>query len=81
MTVLSVVADAARATVMELLWQVWPVCREHRTGMHPRPAGTSADWYPGATDEAGPPLWWCRGGRSGACHGVCPVDEPAATLP
>ncbi|WP_328673653.1 hypothetical protein [Streptomyces sp. NBC_00328] len=81
MTVLSVVADAAQATVMELLWQVWPVCREHKTGMHPRPAGTSADWYPGATDAAGPPVWWCRGGRSGACHDVCPVGELAATLP
>ncbi|WP_392958828.1 hypothetical protein [Streptomyces sp. LN245] len=81
MTVLTVVADAAQATVMELLRQVWPVCRERKIGMHPRPAGTSADWYPGATDAAGPPVWWCRDGRYGACHDVCPVGELAATLP
>ncbi|MET7986959.1 MULTISPECIES: hypothetical protein [unclassified Streptomyces] len=81
MSVLSVIADAAQTTVTELLWQVWPVCREHRIGMHPRPAGTSGDWYPGATDAAGPPVWWCRGGPDGECHDVCPVGELATTLP
>ncbi|MFF4118575.1 hypothetical protein [Streptomyces sp. NPDC001714] len=80
-TVLTVVADAAQETVMELLWQVWPVCWEHRTGMHVRPAGTADDWYPGATDAAGPPVWWCRGGREGSGHDVAPVGELAATLP
>lgn len=80
-TVLEVVADAAQSTVMELLWQVWPVCREHRTGVHVRPAGTADDWYPGATDAAGPPVWWCRGGREGNGHDVAPVGELAATLP
>ncbi|MEU9241467.1 hypothetical protein [Streptomyces sp. NPDC048385] len=80
-TVLTVVADAAQETVTELLWQVWPVCWEHKLGMHSRPAGTDADWYPGATDAAGPPVWWCRGGRDGACHDVAPVGELAATLP
>ncbi|MFD4508315.1 hypothetical protein [Streptomyces sp. NPDC058457] len=80
-TVLEVVADAAQSTVMELLWQVWPVCREHRTGMHPRPPGTVDDWYPDATDAAGPPVWWCRGGREGNSHDVALVGELAATLP
>ncbi|MEV6192994.1 hypothetical protein AB0M19_11400 [Streptomyces sp. NPDC051920] len=79
--VLAAVADAAQETVMELLWQVWPVCPDHGTGMHPRPPGTSADWYPGRPDAAGAPVWWCRGGRDGACHDVCPVGELTATLP
>ncbi len=80
-TVLTVVAEAAQETVMELLWQVWPVCWEHKLGVHPRPPGTAADWYGGATDAAGAPVWWCRGGRDGACHDVAPVGELAATLP
>jgi hypothetical protein len=29
-TVLTVVADVAQATVMELLRQIWPICREHK---------------------------------------------------
>ncbi|MEU6465141.1 hypothetical protein [Streptomyces sp. NPDC046976] len=80
-TVLSVVAEAAQETVMELLWQVWPLCREHGTGVHPRPAGTSEDWYPGETATAGPPVWWCRGGRTGGCHDASPIGELADTLP
>ncbi|WP_346017370.1 hypothetical protein [Streptomyces sp. SID6137] len=80
-TVLSVVAEAAQETVMELLWQVWPLCREHGIGMHPRPAGTSEDWCPGETAAAGPPVWWCRGGRNGGCHDASPIGELADTLP
>ncbi|MGW7613374.1 hypothetical protein ACWGKW_40275 [Streptomyces sp. NPDC054766] len=80
-TVLAVVADAAQATVMELLRQVWPVCREHKPGMHPRPAGTTEDWFGGETDSDGPPVWWCRGSGDGECHDVSPVGELAATLP
>ncbi|MEV5846070.1 hypothetical protein AB0M32_29270 [Streptomyces sp. NPDC051985] len=81
MTVLRVVADAAQETVTELLWQVWPVCGEHKLGMHVRPAGTAGDWYADGTDAAGPPVWWCRGGRDGASHDVALVGELAATLP
>ncbi|MGW0576299.1 hypothetical protein ACWD25_10085 [Streptomyces sp. NPDC002920] len=44
------VAEAAQDTVLELLWQVWPVCIEHRLGMHPG-------------KEDGRPVWWCAGGR------------------
>lgn len=80
-TVLTVVAGAAQETVMELLWQAWPVCREHKTGMHPRPPGTTADWYPDRTDAAAPPVWWCRGGRTGECHDVAEVGKLTATLP
>lgn len=80
-TVLTVVADAAQATIMELLWQVWPVCWEHRIGMHPRPAGTADDWYQDKTDAVCPPVWWCRGTRDGKCHDVSLVGELAATLP
>ncbi|WP_189314375.1 hypothetical protein [Streptomyces brasiliensis] len=80
-TVLTVVADAAQATIMELLWQVWPICWEHKIGMHPRPAGTTDCWYQGETDAAGPPVWWCRGSRDGKCHDVSLVGELAATLP
>ncbi|MEU2280747.1 hypothetical protein ABZ614_02045 [Streptomyces sp. NPDC013178] len=47
---LAAVAEAAQDTVMECLWQVWPVCAEHRVGMHPR-------------REDGRPVWWCAGGR------------------
>ncbi|WDO05673.1 hypothetical protein ME763_08365 [Streptomyces murinus] len=79
-TVLSVVAEAAQETVMELLWRVWPLCREHGTGMHPRPAGTSEDWCPDETAAAGPPVWWCRGGRNGGCHDASPIGELADTL-
>ncbi|MFF7892232.1 hypothetical protein ACFZDI_09935 [Streptomyces sp. NPDC007907] len=75
-TVLTVVADAAQSTIMELLRQVWPVCREHKIGMHPRRAGTADD-----TDALGPPVWWCSGSRDGDGHDVSLVGELAATLP
>ena len=47
---LAAVAEAAQDTVMECLWQVWPVCAEHRIGMH-------------AGQEDSRPAWWCAGGR------------------
>ncbi|MFF9690865.1 hypothetical protein [Streptomyces sp. NPDC014623] len=80
-TVLTVVADAAQSTIMELLWQVWPICWEHKIGMHPRPAGTTDNWYQGETDAAGPPVWWCPGNRDSNCHDVSLVGELAASLP
>ncbi|MEU6539743.1 hypothetical protein [Streptomyces sp. NPDC047000] len=79
-TVLALVAEAAQETLMELRWQVWPVCREHRLGMYARPPGTTADWYRGEPHAAGPPVWWCRGGRDGP-HDVRPVGELASALP
>ncbi|MFI7499749.1 hypothetical protein ACIBVL_14865 [Streptomyces sp. NPDC049687] len=48
--VLTAVAEAAQDTVLECLWQVWPVCDEHRLGMH-------------AAVAEGRPVWWCAGGR------------------
>ncbi|MDT0482605.1 hypothetical protein [Streptomyces doebereineriae] len=80
-TVLTAVADAAQSTIMELLWRVWPICSEHKIGMHPRSAGTTGDWYQGETDAVGPPVWWCRGSQDGDCHDVSLVGELAATLP
>ncbi|MFE0450464.1 hypothetical protein ACFW2D_04100 [Streptomyces sp. NPDC058914] len=47
---LDAVAEAAQDTVLACLWQVWPVCAEHRVGMHAR-------------TEDGRPVWWCAGGR------------------
>ncbi|MGW7642431.1 hypothetical protein [Streptomyces bobili] len=79
MTVLSVVAEAAQETVMELRRQAWPICWVHKIGLHQRPAGTTADWCGEETDPGGPPVWWCRGG--GECHDVSVVGELAATLP
>ncbi|GGV00698.1 hypothetical protein GCM10010260_41590 [Streptomyces filipinensis] len=46
---LRAVAEAAQDTVMELLWQAWPVCTLHGLGMH-------------VTEDAGRPSWWCAGG-------------------
>lgn len=45
------VADAAQETVVESLWQAWPVCSLHGLGMHPR-------------DADGELSWWCKGERA-----------------
>lgn len=45
----SAVAEAAQDTVMECLWQAWPVCPVHNLGMH---VGQGSDG----------PAWWCAGG-------------------
>ncbi|TGN82372.1 hypothetical protein E5082_18310 [Streptomyces griseoluteus] len=60
------IAEAAQETVQAVLWQVWPVCPEHRTGVH---ADTGAD------ERA---VWWCRIGEG---HELCEVGELAQTLP
>ncbi|MFF3499642.1 hypothetical protein [Streptomyces sp. NPDC003247] len=54
------VAEAAQETVMEVLWQVWPVCAEHRLGLH-----VSQD-----EDRA---VWWCAGGERDPAHARAPV--------
>ncbi|MEV6833403.1 hypothetical protein AB0N17_02555 [Streptomyces sp. NPDC051133] len=46
---LPAVAEAAQDTVMEFLWQTWPVCTLHGLGMH-------------VSGDAGRPSWWCAGG-------------------
>jgi hypothetical protein len=81
MTALTLVAEAAQETIMELLWQVWPICREHKIGVHVRPAGTADDWCGGEADASDPVVWWCRGRRDGTGHDVSLVGELAATLP
>ncbi|MFD8232846.1 hypothetical protein ACFV20_13305 [Streptomyces sp. NPDC059696] len=80
-TVLTAVADAAQSTIMELLRQVWPVCREHKIGMHLRRTRTADDRCPEETAAPGPPVWWCPGRRDDSGHDVSPVGELAATLP
>lgn len=60
------VAEAAQETVQAVLWQVWPVCLEHRTGVH-------AD--AGADERA---VWRCRAGEG---HELREVGELAQTLP
>ncbi|MGW5331290.1 hypothetical protein [Streptomyces bauhiniae] len=60
------IAEAAQETVQAVLWQVWPVCLEHRTGVHART---------GAEERA---VWWCRAGEG---HELCEVGELAQTLP
>ncbi|MET7486345.1 hypothetical protein [Streptomyces sp. NPDC005538] len=76
--VLGYVADAAQETVMELLWQVWPVCPFHKVGTHSRPEGTTADWE-GETGEGA--VWWCRGHHGDDCHDLAQVGELAGALP
>ncbi|OIJ68968.1 hypothetical protein WN71_005810 [Streptomyces mangrovisoli] len=80
-TALSVVADAAQSTLMELLWQTWPICPEHKLGTHPRPAGSTEDWYETTTQADGPTVWWCRGDQDSHGHDLCRVGELAGTLP
>ena len=75
MTALSLVAGAAQDTIMELLWQAWPICREHNIGMHLRPAGTTDDCHGRETDASSPEVWWCRGNRDDTCHDVSLVGE------
>ncbi|MFJ3659090.1 hypothetical protein ACIPPM_01330 [Streptomyces sp. NPDC090119] len=60
------IAEAAQETVQAVLWQVWPVCPEHRTGVH---SALGAD---------GRDVWWCRVGEG---HELCEVGELAQTLP
>ncbi|MFI6402843.1 hypothetical protein [Streptomyces sp. NPDC050548] len=74
------VADAAQETVVELLWQAWPVCPFHKLGTHPRPEGTTADWEYGESWGPGV-VWWCRGYHGGDCHDLASVGELAGALP
>ncbi|MDV9173714.1 hypothetical protein R6V09_26880 [Streptomyces sp. W16] len=77
---LDLVAEAAQETVMERLWQVWPVCPFHKIGTHPRPEGTTADWEYGKS-RGTRVVWWCRGHRGGDCHDLASVGELAGALP
>ncbi|WP_314224410.1 hypothetical protein [Streptomyces zaehneri] len=52
---LAAVAEAAQDTVLECLWQVWPVCAEHRLGMHPGQQDGQVVWRcAGRIDEGEP---------------------------
>ncbi|MEU6552853.1 hypothetical protein ABZ915_21600 [Streptomyces sp. NPDC046915] len=54
----SAVAEAAQDTVMEFLWQAWPVCPVHNLGMH---VGQGGQGGQDGRDSDGP-AWWCAGG-------------------
>jgi hypothetical protein len=43
------VADAAQDSVMEALWEAWPVCPSHQLGMH-------------VQEDEDVPAWSCKGG-------------------
>ena len=77
---LDLVAEAAQETVIERLWQVWPVCPFHKIGTHPRPEGTTADWEYGES-RGMRVVWWCRGHHGGDCHDLASVGELAGALP
>ncbi|MDQ0584184.1 hypothetical protein [Streptomyces rishiriensis] len=51
--------------MLECLWQVWPVCPEHRLGMHP---GL----------ENGQAVWRCAGGNDE--REPAPVQAPVGKL-
>ncbi|WP_244336576.1 hypothetical protein [Streptomyces seoulensis] len=60
------IADAAQETVQAVLWQVWPVCPEHRGGVHAE-----------ARSDGGQAVWWCRAGEG---HELCEVGGLSQTL-
>lgn len=43
-SVLEEVAEQMQEVVMERMWRVWPVCDEHRTGVHVESDGARAAW-------------------------------------
>ncbi|MEW2131774.1 hypothetical protein [Streptomyces sp. NPDC005435] len=61
-------ADAAQETVMEMAWQVWPVCPAHKLGAHVR-------------SDAEAVTWWCPGGTEAGGHHVSRVGELSGALP
>ncbi|WP_307814907.1 hypothetical protein [Streptomyces sp. DSM 110735] len=65
---LTLVADAAQETVMEMSWQVWPVCPAHKLGTHVR-------------SDAEAVTWWCPGGTEAGGHHASRVGELSGTLP
>ncbi|WP_018547226.1 hypothetical protein [Streptomyces sp. LaPpAH-108] len=67
-TLLTLVAEAAQETVMELSWQVWPVCPAHKLGTHVR-------------SDAEAVTWWCPGGTETGGHHASQVGELSGTLP
>ncbi|MCB5167317.1 hypothetical protein LG634_21050 [Streptomyces bambusae] len=66
---LAAVTEAAQDTLTERLWQAWPVCPDHRLGMHPR-------------EEDSTLAWWCAGkpGRHALPHLHAPVGALDTTV-
>ena len=59
LTALVMVADDTQDAVMHSIWGAWPVCREHKRGVH-------------AQEQDGAAVWWCTG--SGG-HSVAQVGQ------
>lgn len=57
------IADAAQETVVERLWEVWPVCDEHQLGLHAR-------------EEEARAVWWCNGDGGHVRGGVGELPLP-----
>ncbi|MGW6520829.1 MULTISPECIES: hypothetical protein [unclassified Streptomyces] len=75
-TALAAVAEAAQDTVLECLWQVWPVCAEHRLGMHPGQEDGQAVWRcAGGNDEREPGHVQARGHVQEPGHVQAPVGK------
>ncbi|MFD4955596.1 hypothetical protein [Streptomyces sp. NPDC058451] len=55
------VADLIQDDLMKQTWQVWPVCSDHRLGLH-------------AATHQGAAVWWCAGGDE---HAVALIGELA----
>jgi hypothetical protein len=64
LSALVAVADEAQDSIMETLWEVWPVCPSHQIGTHAR-------------EHEGIAVWWCTGdgGHVAAAVGTWPNSE------
>ncbi|TQJ57735.1 hypothetical protein FBY34_5605 [Streptomyces sp. SLBN-115] len=51
-------------SLLEWIWQVWPVCPRHDLGVH-------------SSERGGAAVWWCAGGGG---HMLAPVGELARAL-
>lgn len=57
------VADEAQDSIMEKLWEVWPVCPTHHLGAHPQ-------------EHNGTAVWQCNGNGG---HTIAPIGHWAQT--
>ncbi|MGF7235133.1 MAG: hypothetical protein ACQSGP_09260 [Frankia sp.] len=59
-------AECAQDYITEVHWRVWPTCRLHNLGLHPR------------TEQSGHPVWWCNShtGHIVATIGTLTTTEP-----
>lgn len=70
------VADGVQEYLSETTWTVWPICPQHRHGVHVRPPGTAPDWIYEGGGWTGHPVWWCRGGGGHDLAQIGQLDAP-----